>query len=233
MYLLCHLAAGLIIGVALFWYFRDPVLILAAALGGILPDLIDKPLGHIILKSTLDYGRIYGHGLIFSLLVLAAGILVWHYYRSLAGVALALGVLSHQLLDMMWLLPANWFYPLLGPFQPEYVPDFFADGLLRELSNPSEWLFAAAVLVLLLFFFSAGRVAVLDRHPRAFTGISLLMAAFIGGTGVLVILSGAAGISRTLTGLHHPADILVTGAVMAGLGIVCGACVLRGRGCRE
>jgi membrane-bound metal-dependent hydrolase YbcI (DUF457 family) len=231
MYLLCHLAAGLVIGILLFWYFRDPVLIVAAALGGILPDLIDKPLGHIILKNSLDYGRIYGHGVIFFLLVLLAGLLAWHRWHSVAGIALALGVLSHEFLDVMWMEPANWYYPFLGPFQSEHITDFFAGGLLRELSNPSEWMFAAAVLLLILGF-SAGRIGWVDRHPRTLTVISLLVAAFIGGTGFLVLLSGPAGIGQSLTGLHSPADILITGAVMVVLGLVAGACVLRDRGCR-
>jgi hypothetical protein len=232
MYLFCHLAAGLIVGIALFWYFRDPVLIVAAALGGILPDLIDKPLGHIILKNTLDYGRIYGHGLVFFLVLFGIGLLVRYRYHSFAGIALALGVLSHQLLDLMWLEPANWYYPLLGPFQPEYSGDFFIDGVLREVTNPSEWLFAAVVLVILIGVLASGRFACIERHPRLFTGVSAFLIALVTVAGVIILFSGGEGIGAVMTGLNNPADVLLAGGVMVGIGIMAGSCLIRERQCR-
>lgn len=42
-------------------------------LASMLPDIIDKPLGQVFLKDTFNYGRIYGHTLVF---VLITGILV-------------------------------------------------------------------------------------------------------------------------------------------------------------
>jgi hypothetical protein len=59
-----HLLAGLTIGILLYWYFRDPILIVASAIGSILPDLIDKPAGILIFGSSIG-GRIYLHGLLF------------------------------------------------------------------------------------------------------------------------------------------------------------------------
>jgi membrane-bound metal-dependent hydrolase YbcI (DUF457 family) len=92
----------------------------------------------------------------FFLVVLVIGLLVWYLYRSFAGVALALGVLSHDLLDAMWLEPANWYYPFLWPFQGKHVENFFLSGLGQELTNPAEWLFAFVIILILVCVQKAG-----------------------------------------------------------------------------
>ena len=68
MLLLCHLFIGLSLGLLLYAWLKEEWIILAVALGAILPDLIDKPLGHLLLNETLNNGRIFFHGL------LAAGV---------------------------------------------------------------------------------------------------------------------------------------------------------------
>jgi len=45
--------------------FFNSVSLAFLALGSMLPDIIDKPLGHIFLASSLGYGRIYSHTLLF------------------------------------------------------------------------------------------------------------------------------------------------------------------------
>lgn len=55
MYLLAHAMAGVLIGLILAAIVRDRRVVLLGALGGVLPDLIDKPLGHIILAETVGY----------------------------------------------------------------------------------------------------------------------------------------------------------------------------------
>ena len=102
MFVLAHLLVGILIGILLYLWRRERWLILAAAVGSILPDLIDKPLGQIVLAGSVNFGRIYFHSLIFLLAFIIAGVLIWWKYRSFIGIALALGVLSHQVLDRMW-----------------------------------------------------------------------------------------------------------------------------------
>ena len=46
------------------------------AAGAILPDLIDKPLGIYLLRRQLGSGRIYGHTLLFGLVLVAGGSLL-------------------------------------------------------------------------------------------------------------------------------------------------------------
>ena len=47
MFVLAHLLVGVLIGILLYLWRRERWLILAAAVGSILPDLIDKPLGYL------------------------------------------------------------------------------------------------------------------------------------------------------------------------------------------
>lgn len=223
MYLLCHLAAGIVIGIILFWYFRDPILIVAAAIGSILPDLIDKPLGYIVFADTLDYGRIYAHTVLFFLVVLVIGLLVWYRYRSFAGIALALGVLSHDLLDAMWAEPANWYYPFLGPFQGKHVENFFLSGLVQELTNPSEWLFGFAVLLILVCVLKARGSPFIIRHGRIFFVLSLVLIVILAGAGLLILYAGFTGAFSILTGWTDPRDNVIAGVVMVGISLLAAA----------
>ncbi|MCM2465839.1 metal-dependent hydrolase [Methanoculleus sp. CWC-02] len=144
MYIACHLFLGLILGLAIAGRLGDRRLIGFCALGAVLPDLLDKPVGHLLLAGSLDSGRIFGHGLLFLALLLVAGIALERRRRSLALLAVAVGALSHQVLDAMWAMPVTWYFPLLGPYEPYEVADYFGNAILAEVSSLSEWIFLAA-----------------------------------------------------------------------------------------
>ena len=112
MFVACHLFLGLILGLAIAKHLDDRRLIGFCALGAVLPDLIDKPLGHILLGGSLNSGRIFGHGLLFLALLLVAGIILMRRRQSFALLAVAAGTLSHQVLDAMWAIPVTWYFPL-------------------------------------------------------------------------------------------------------------------------
>jgi len=103
------------------------------ALGSILPDLIDKPLGYIIY-GTPAMGRTVAHTLLF-LLVLAALSYIFNSNRlaSLTG-----GVLAHLALDTMWETPIIFLWPLLGsfPMSRDLTVASYIGTLLRGLENP-------------------------------------------------------------------------------------------------
>jgi hypothetical protein len=88
--------------------------LLAVAVGALLPDLLDKPLGHLVLRW--DAGRLFAHTLLFTL---ALGLAAWAACRrspragALLG-ALAFGSGAHLLLDRMWQEPGVLLWPLLG-----------------------------------------------------------------------------------------------------------------------
>ncbi len=168
MYFLAHLLAGILLGVLLAYLLRDSRLIPACALGSILPDLVDKPVGLLLFPEIFGTGRIFGHALLVIGLVLFIGILVYTKYPRTGILVLALvsGIFTHQVLDAMWLQPANWYWPALGPFTGKSQPNFFADYLMRALKNPTEWL---AGIVIFVFLIVAAVPRYRDRYLSGFT----------------------------------------------------------------
>ena len=147
MLIACHLFFGTSAGLLLQDRFKSAYILPACILGSVLPDLIDKPLGYIVFPSIGD-GRLIAHSLIgFALILLITGAL---YKDRFVIAALGIGILTHQILDEMWKIPVNWFYPILGPFPVYQMEDYFGWGLMRELTTPSEYLFALGILILLM-----------------------------------------------------------------------------------
>ncbi|MDV4341877.1 metal-dependent hydrolase [Methanoculleus sp. YWC-01] len=190
MYLLAHAMVGLLIGVVLAAIASDRRVIALTVLGAVLPDLIDKPLGHIILAGTLGYGRIYFHGLTVLFLVVIAGLILYHYRRRIGLFAVAAGMASHQFLDGMWWHPVEWFWPFLGPLQNHgYSEDYFWESVLRELAQPSEWLFFLLITGLFAYIYRQELTTVLTRlaNPSfrlalvAALGLAVLAALAVGG----------------------------------------------------
>ena len=83
-------------------------------LGSILPDLIDKPIGSVFFTQTFNNARIFAHSLLFLFVIIIVGLVVFRVQKKLWGFCIAYGVLTHLLLDAMWLEPVTLFWPLLG-----------------------------------------------------------------------------------------------------------------------
>ena len=92
------------------------------ALGAILPDLIDTPIG-IVGWSSFGAVRLASHGILFGSLVMVV-VLIFTRRGPVRKrwMLLATGVLLHLLLDAMWNLPETLWWPLLGT-------EFSATGL--------------------------------------------------------------------------------------------------------
>ncbi len=121
------------------------------AIGALLPDLIDKPLGIYLLRRQLGSGRIYGHTLLFGLgLVLGGSLLARRGRHGL--LSLGLGVVTHIVTDLVMLSPRTFFWPL-GGFRFRKQPRLERWGwrMLRRYYRDSEvmWSEGAATLVLL------------------------------------------------------------------------------------
>lgn len=84
------------------------------ALGAILPDLIDTPIG-VFGWASLGAVRLGSHSILFGSLVMATVLI---FTRRGPGrkrwMLLATGVLVHLLLDAMWNVPETLWWPLLG-----------------------------------------------------------------------------------------------------------------------
>lgn len=152
MYFFFHLFTGIIVGLLIGDFFHDNRWVLPCTFGAILPDLIDKPLGHLMYAESIGYGRIYGHCLFFFLLVLFIGLLLWRIRNSPFFLAMAVGILSHQVLDLMWHEPVNWFFPLLGPFKGHLPQDYLLVLMVQELTNPFEILIAIIIGLCILLY---------------------------------------------------------------------------------
>ena len=183
-----HLFLGLIAGIILAVLLSNKWAVLYGGIGAILPDLLDKPLGQILLVDTLNYGRIYAHTLTLAVILIILGVLIWYKNRKrIFLLCIGAGVLIHQLGDAMWNAPVNWFWPFLGPFPPSsevYPP--IPEGYLPYLYLAS-WILAVII--------GAAVIAVLYRHlgpylmsgtkgRRILTGIGMILA----GTGTIFLI---------------------------------------------
>lgn len=84
------------------------------AIGAILPDLIDTPVGALMWNSW-QTPRLWFHSLVIgSFLMTAVLILTRRGQRRKQWMLLAIGVLMHLLLDAMWADPATLWWPFLG-----------------------------------------------------------------------------------------------------------------------
>lgn len=103
------------------------------ALGSMLPDIIDKPLGIVIFGSA-GMGRTFAHTALFLCMVAAMAL----YLKEMRSASLCLGVLTHLVLDSMWASPAILFWPLLGPFPAATPMDVmsYLELLISNLRDP-------------------------------------------------------------------------------------------------
>lgn len=127
-------------------------------LGSMMPDLIDKPLGGIILREVLGNGRVYSHTLLFLLVLLGAGIFFWNWYRKPAVITLAGGVFFHDVLDGMWLLPETFLWPAFGWSFPKGEPEGWLLMWLKELSANSGIFLPEIFGLLIMLWFVIGLV---------------------------------------------------------------------------
>ena len=107
-------------------------------IGSMLPDIIDKPLGQVLLRQTLSSGRIFSHTLLFLAIL---GVAALYQYRRFAKtwlLALAVGTGAHLVLDSMWLSSRTLFWPAYGlAFKRTDLTDWM-QGLWHELvTNPA------------------------------------------------------------------------------------------------
>lgn len=102
-----HLGGGVVLAKILFGRSLDFRLV---ALGALLPDLIDKPVGRIFLRQRFQSGRLFGHSMAGAFVIAA----ISRRNPRLRG--LAAGVLTHLILDSIWRDGQVALWPLVGKF---------------------------------------------------------------------------------------------------------------------
>ncbi len=120
--ILWHVGATLAI---VRYVFKDPNMDLRfLAIGSLLPDLVDKPIGSVLFVDQFQTGRVYGHALLAPVMLLAVVMLVTRRgsVRRKAWLGLPIGALLHLFLDGQWANPEGFWWPFLGLDFPEMDP---------------------------------------------------------------------------------------------------------------
>jgi inner membrane protein len=83
-------------------------------IGSLLPDIIDKPIGHYFFYNVFGTGILYCHTLSFVLFLSLLGTIIYKLYKNNSIFLLAFGSLIHLILDFIFLQPRIFFWPLFG-----------------------------------------------------------------------------------------------------------------------
>lgn len=83
-------------------------------IGSILPDIVDKPIGLYFFKDTFSNGQIFGHTLLFFVVITLVGLALYLSLKKIWVLVLAFGTFTHLILDRMWQNPRTLLWPLYG-----------------------------------------------------------------------------------------------------------------------
>lgn len=145
--LLWHLGATLFL---FRWIFRDPkVDVRFLLLGAALPDLIDFPLGTLILPGYSS-GELWAHSLVVPVAYMAVVLgSTRRGRRRRAWMAVGVGWLFHLLLDAMWVDQRVFLWPFFGLELLSGPDPYWPLAWERALSDPWRWLLELAGLAYL------------------------------------------------------------------------------------
>ncbi|ETA66817.1 putative membrane-bound metal-dependent hydrolase (DUF457) [Methanolobus tindarius DSM 2278] len=123
--------------------------------GAMLPDILDKPLGEVLLADSLANGRIYGHTLLFFFLVLATA---YYFYKKKDNSNLLIipfASFMHLMEDRMWTTPQTLFWPLFGwhfpdGYQSAGILDYFLSIFKNAYTPAMSFVFLSELLGLLI-----------------------------------------------------------------------------------
>lgn len=143
------------LGMTLFlfrWIFRDPdVDVRFLVLGAILPDLVDLPLGTLVLAERYSTGELWAHTLLVpSLTGALVLVLTRRGPRRRALLALVIGMLFHLLLDGMWTKTEVFLWPFAGTELPSGPRPYWEGAWERALGDPWRWVGEAVGLAYLV-----------------------------------------------------------------------------------
>lgn len=146
---------------------RVPIPTAWLGFGTLLPDVIDKPVGHVLLG--LGNGRLVAHALVFALGLAAAALFARRFRPPLflPLVAVAAGVGTHLVLDQLWREPATLLWPLLGAGFPALgiEPQSWWDMLLRDPFTQLEEILGGAGLAWVFITERRRRARVAEAAP--------------------------------------------------------------------
>jgi inner membrane protein len=125
-------------------------------IGSLLPDIIDKPIGRYFFRDTFGTGQIYCHTLLFAVLLFLAGFFIAFKYKKSFMLMLAIGTFVHLILDLMWMKPDTFLWPLYGFGFEKSTPVPFGtylwDMILRLFKTPWEGIPEFIAVIITIWF---------------------------------------------------------------------------------
>lgn len=148
------------------WIFRDPkVDVRFLLLGAILPDLVDLPVGTLILADRYSTGELWFHSLLVPTLYMSVVLVATRRgRRRRAWMALGIGWLLHLLVDGMWTSQEVFLWPFFGFGIPSGEAPFWALAWERAWSDPWRWATEAVGFGYLMWLWIALGMSSRDRR---------------------------------------------------------------------
>ena len=119
-------------------------------IGSVLPDIIDKPVGQLLLADTYSSGRIFCHTLLFAVLITLVGLYLKKRWNKNWLLVLSFGSFMHLILDQMWASPITLLWPAYGlVFESEDLTYWMENILHSLITDPGMFipeLIGAAIL---------------------------------------------------------------------------------------
>lgn len=106
-------------------------------IGSLLPDIIDKPTGHLFFKDTFSNGRIFSHTLLFFIVITLFAFYLYRSHGKRWLLTLSFGIFAHLMQDQMWLEPQTLLWPLHGfAFERIDLTNWIPGIIHALLTNP-------------------------------------------------------------------------------------------------
>lgn len=159
------------LGATLFlfrWIFRDPKVDLRfLLLGAVLPDLLDLPVGTLLLADRYSTGELWAHSLVLPALYMSVVLVTTRRGRSRrAWMAIGIGWLFHLLLDAMWLDQQVFLWPFFGIEIPSGVSPYWRLAFERAVADPWRWVMETVGLGYLAWVWRRHRLDEPERRQR-------------------------------------------------------------------
>lgn len=122
-------------------------------LGSLLPDIIDKPVGHFFFRDTFSNGRLFAHTLLFVVVISFAGLYLYRSRGRFWLLVLAFGAFAHLVFDQMWRIPQTLLWPLYGfAFEKVDLTDWGSRLLNSLLGDPGAYVPELVGIAILIWF---------------------------------------------------------------------------------
>lgn len=150
------------------WIFRDPkVDVRFLFVGAIVADLVDLPLGTLILVDQYSTGELWAHSLLLPTIYMGLVLIATKRgRRRRAWMALGVGWLFHLLLDGMWVDQEVFLWPFFGWEISQGDMPFWSLAWERALSDPWRWVKEAMGIGYLAWLWVAMGLSDSSRRSR-------------------------------------------------------------------